>query len=174
MKSCAIIGHRPSRFKWKYNENNSGCKRLKKRLREQFAALYDQGVRRFYMGGALGTDLWAGEILLQMKACPEYSDIQLVAALPFEGYDEAWDKKQKERMKEICDQSEIVVVCKQPGAVSYKRRNYYMVDQANILLAVYDNDRSLRSGTGVTVNYARKKGLLIILIHPDTAMVSNE
>ena len=57
-----------------------------------------------------------------------------------------------------------------------KRVNYvdYMVDHAGCLLAVYDNDRSIRSGTGMTVNYARKKGLPITLIHPDKATISKE
>lgn len=49
-----------------------------------------------------------------------------------------------------------------------------MIDHADVLLAVYDNDRSIRSGTGMTVNYARKKGLPVILIHPDRATVTNE
>lgn len=44
-----LLAHRPTRFKFKYNENDSRCKRLKKRLREQFALLYDKGVRRFYV-----------------------------------------------------------------------------------------------------------------------------
>ena len=43
------------------------------------------------------------------------------------------------------------------GAVSYKKRNYYMVDNADFLLAVYDNDKKVRSGTGQTVNYALQK-----------------
>lgn len=34
-RSCAIIGHRPTQFKWKYKENNTGCKRLKKRIKDQ-------------------------------------------------------------------------------------------------------------------------------------------
>ena len=66
LKSCAITGHRPTRFKFKYNEDYSGCKRLKKRLHDQFAALYEQGVRKFLVGGALGVDMWSGEILLEM------------------------------------------------------------------------------------------------------------
>ena len=49
-----------------------------------------------------------------------------------------------------------------------------MVDHADCLLAVYDNDRNLRSGTMQTVNYARKRKLPIILIHPDSAAVSYE
>ena len=49
-----------------------------------------------------------------------------------------------------------------------------MVNHADCLLAVYDNVRQLRSGTMQTVNYARRKGLPITLIHPDSAEVSYE
>ena len=67
VKSCAITGHRPTRFKFGYKENYTGCKRLKKRLYEQFALLYEKGVRRFYVGGSLGVDMWAGEQVLTLK-----------------------------------------------------------------------------------------------------------
>lgn len=60
LHACAVTGHRPTRFKWKYNENNNGCKRLKKRMHDQFIVLYEKGVRRFLVGGALGVDQWAG------------------------------------------------------------------------------------------------------------------
>ena len=40
LRTCAVTGHRPTRFKWKYNENNNGCKRLKKRMHDQFIVLY--------------------------------------------------------------------------------------------------------------------------------------
>ena len=41
LQTCAITGHRPTRFKWKYDENNNSCKRLKKRMRDQFVLLYE-------------------------------------------------------------------------------------------------------------------------------------
>lgn len=173
MLSCAITGHRPSRFKWKYKENNNGCKRLKKRLHDQLVLLYENGYRCFYVGGAMGVDMWAGEILLQLKEQPEYHDIQLISALPFEGYDQEWDEWHKKRSHFIQAHTEVVVVGSQPGAIGYKKRNYYMVDHADVLLAVYDNG-TVRSGTGMTVNYARKKGLKIIFIHPDSAQVTTE
>lgn len=47
-----------------------------------------------------------------------------------------------------------------------------MVNHADCLLAVYDNNRSIRSGAEMTVNYAKKKDLPITLIHPDTGIVS--
>ena len=77
MTSCAISGHRPTRFKFGYKETHTGCKRLKRVMREQFDLLYQQGVREFYVGGALGVDMWAAEILLRMKEQSAYSDLLL-------------------------------------------------------------------------------------------------
>jgi len=170
-KSCAVTGHRPARFKWKYNENDTGCKLLKRQLREQFVSLYEKGTHRFYIGGALGVDLWAGEILLQMKEQPEYKDLEMVVALPFDGHDVGWYEQSRSRLRNLLNHSSETVAVgsgHEAPAVCYKRRNYFMVDHADCLLAVYDNDRSIRSGTGMTVNYAKKKRIPIIYIHPDT------
>ena len=159
LQTCAITGHRPARFKWKYDENNNGCKRLKKRMRDQFVLLYEQGVRQFWVGGALGVDMWAGEILLRLKEQPEYSEIKLMS---------------KKRLAFLIRHSEKTVVVGEKGQaleVNYRQRNEYMVDHADCLLAVYDNDRSIRSGTGMTVKYAKEKKLKLVLIHPDTATV---
>ena len=175
LESCAITGHRPARFKFKYNENNTGCKRLKKRLRDQLALLYEKGVRYYWIGGALGVDLWAGEILLRLKEQPDYKEIELMMALPFEGYDKDWVARSKERMAFLRQHSTntvIVGVAGQDAAKNYRRRNQFMVDYADCLLAVYDNVRSVRSGTGMTVHYAERKRLPVILIHPDTGIVT--
>lgn len=173
MISCAITGHRPTRFKFGYKENMSGCKRLKKRLHDQFILLYQQGVRKFFVGGSLGVDQWAGEILLRLKEQSAYSDIELIVAIPFAGHDATWDERSKNRLAFLlrhCAESVTVSTTNSPEA--YKARNYYMVDHADILVAVYDDDRAIRSGTGQTANYARKKGLPLIFIHPDSGVVS--
>lgn len=48
-----------------------------------------------------------------------------------------------------------------------------MVDRSVCGIAVYDQGRAIRSGTGMTANYAMKKKLLpVTFIHPDTALVS--
>ena len=175
MDACAITGHRPTRFKFGYKENYTDCKRLKKRLRDQFALLYQQGVRWFWVGGALGVDMWAGEILLRMKEQPEYQDIDLFLALPFEGHDAGWDERSKQRMDFLRDHCTGVIVTGvegQSAAQNYRQRNELMVENADVLVAVYDDDRAIRSGTGMTVNYARRKGLPVILIHPDTGVVT--
>ena len=174
MRVCTITGHRPTRFKFKYKENNNGCKRLKRRIREQLVLFYEQGVRVFWVGGALGMDMWAGELLLEMQLLPEYSDLELHIALPCSKHDAAWDNRSQKRMTALIRRSaECIIVGDSLTAESYQRRNRYMVDKADALLAVYDNDRSIRSGTGMTVHYAQKKGIPITLIHPDSALVSS-
>ena len=55
VKSCAITGHRPTRFKFGYKENYAGCKRLKKRLYEQFALLYKKECAAFMLVVHLGS-----------------------------------------------------------------------------------------------------------------------
>lgn len=171
---CAITGHRPSRFKFKYSEDYALCKKIKASMLEVFRKLHDEKeVRRFYVGGALGVDMWAAEQILRLKEQPGYEDIELVVALPFVGHDAKWDQRSKRRMEFIlqhCSRKEVIgnKDCRE----SYIKRNCYMVDQANYLVAVYDDVRNLRSGTMQCVRYARKKQVPVILIHPDTSMVT--
>lgn len=173
LHTCAVTGHRPTRFKWKYKENNNGCKRLKKRMHDQFIALYEKGVRRFLVGGTIGVDQWAGEILLRLKEQPEYSDIELVVVLPYPGHDKQWDPRSRERLAFLIQHSaECVTVGKYAGQASFTQRNRYMVDHADCLLAVYDGEQNLKSTTMQTVSYAEKKGIPALFIHPDTGVVS--
>lgn len=113
-------------------------------------------------------DMWAGELILRLKERPGYGDIKLVVVLPFEGHDAKWDERSKRRMDfllRMC--SDCIVVGKEDCRESYIKRNCYMVDHADYLVAVYDNKRNLRSGTMQTVRYAQIKEsqyLLLILI----------
>ncbi len=71
---------------------------------------------------------------------------------------------------------------KQADSVDYIGREYYdgcmidrnhrLVESAGLLLAVYNGIR--RSGTGATVNYARKLGREIIVIDPITRRITRE
>ena len=71
---------------------------------------------------------------------------------------------------------------KQADSVQYVSRRYYdgcmlernhrLVESAGLLLAVFNGVR--RSGTGATVNYARKMGREIIVIDPITRHVTHE
>ena len=44
----------------------------------------------FFVGGALGVDMWAGEQLLTLRAQTGYEDIKIIVVVPFIGYDSKW------------------------------------------------------------------------------------
>ena len=171
-KSCAIIGHRPTRFKFKYNENDSRCKRLKKRLREQFVELYHQGIHRFLVGGALGVDQWSGEILLKLKLEPEYKDIELVVVLPYQGHDERWDDRSRSRLAFLIKHSaECIIVGKRAWRDSFIQKDRYLVDHADCLLVVHNDDRK---DPEPIISYALQKNVLVICVHPDSGIISKK
>lgn len=94
--------------------------------------------------------------------------------LPFEEHDAGWDERSRKRMmilKQRC--TECLVIGKENNQKNYIRRNCYMVDHSDYMVAVYDNERNAESGAMQTVDYAEKKGISIVLIHPDTAKVDS-
>ena len=169
--SCAFTGYRPHRFPWKYNEADSRCVVLRKTLTEQIMALAKAGVTDYYSGGADGVDCWASLIVLSLRE--KSPTLKLHCVLPHEGQADKWSDSARERYHSIL---------KQADSVDYVSRAYYdgcmidrnhrLVESAGLLLAVYNGAK--RSGTGATVNYARKMGREIILIDPITQHITHE
>lgn len=88
--------------------------------------------------------MWSGEILLKLKEQPEYSDIELIIVLPHPEHDARCNERSKKRMlflRAYC--IECITVGTDPGPERYYKRNLYLVDHADCLVAVYDNDRTM-------------------------------
>ena len=157
-----------------YNEEDPLCQKLKECLLEQFRILHDEKfVRTFFVGGALGVDMWAGEQLLTLRAQTGYEDIIIIVVIPFIGYDSKWPDQSRHRLKKLIQNAnDSIVISHSADVSSYKKRNYYMVDHAEYIIGVFDNQKKLRSGTAQTVNYALHQGKVITLIHPDTMEIT--
>ena len=169
--SAAFTGHRPHKLPWKNDENDPRCIALEKALTEQITALAEAGITDFFSGMALGTDHYCAQIVLNLQK--KNPALHLHCILPHEGQENKWSDSAQERYHTIL---------KQADTVDYVSRTYYngcmidrnhrLVDSADLLLAVYNGVR--RSGTGSTVNYARKLGRKIIIIDPITRHITNE
>lgn len=168
---CAFTGHRPKRFPWKYNEIDYRCVLLKEVLAEQIAVLQAKGVTGWLTGMAEGVDVWASEIILGLRE--KNPMLKLHCVLPYEGQAEKWSASAQERYYSILKRADSITYISQDyydGCML--DRNRYLVNHAAYLLAVYNGVR--RSGTGATVNYARKMGREIIIIHPITRQAALE
>ena len=110
---------------------------------------------------------------MRLKETSGYEEFELAVILPFPGHDQKWDERSRKRLEFLIQNSaEHLVIEKNDCRESYVKRNCYMIDHADILLAVYDNDRSLHDDSIQPVRYAEEKRKEIILIHPDTAEVT--
>ncbi|MBQ9534812.1 MAG: DUF1273 family protein [Clostridia bacterium] len=164
--ACAFTGHRPQRFSFGYDETHPDCLRLKEALAQQIELLYLGGMRRFYTGCAQGVDMWAGEAVMELARTR--SDAELCCAVPFAGHELGWSAPLQRRYRDMLRAaSEVKVLRESFTPDCYHVRNRWLVDSSHMLLAVYDGSAA-RSGTGYTVNYARRLGRNIVCIRPDT------
>ena len=169
MKTCAFTGHRPQHLPFGMNENDDRCVKLKEALKEQIINLIEaEDVTHFITGMALGVDLYAAEIVLDLKA--RYPNITLESAIPCETQAVKWSMAQRERYYDIaaqCDKETMLQSHYSPDCMD--KRNRYMVDHADFIIAVWDGRPS---GTGKTVTYARdRNGKSIIVIDPVTLAI---
>ncbi len=169
-KSCAFTGHRPNKLPWRYDETDSRCVALKAVLAEQIAALAEAGVTQFLSGMAEAVDTWAALSVLDLRE--KNPAIKLHCILPCTAQAEKWSASSRELYRSILEQADSVVyVSRDYHKNCMLDRNRFLVEHASILLAVYNGAR--RSGTGATVNYARKIGREIIVIDPITRLISH-
>ena len=165
-KCCAFTGHRPEKLG--YPESDERCAALKERLRSLIVKLIEEdGVTHFISGMAQGVDMYAAEIVLELKK--QYPQITLECAIPYERQAVRWLEALRNRyfsIAERCDQETMLQRQYTPDCL--RKRNQYMVDHADIVLAVWNGSPS---GTGQTVWYARETGKPVWIFRPDTLEV---
>ena len=130
----------------------------------------NEGVTHFISGMAIGVDMYAAEIVLGLKA--SYPGITLESAIPCESQAAKWSEALRDRYFDIaskCDKETLIQTHYSPDCMD--KRNRYMVDHADVLIAVWDGSPS---GTGKTVRYAHQQGKSVTIIDPVSLDVTQE
>ena len=168
MKTCAFTGHRPKGLG--YLESDERCAALKEKLRSLIIRMMEEeGVTHFISGMAQGVDMYAAEIVLELKK--QYPQITLECAIPYERQAVRWPEALRDRyfsIAEHCDQETMLQTHYTQDCLW--KRNQYMVDHADIVLAVCN--MRLHSGSKQTVLMARRRLKPVWLIFPDTLELS--
>jgi uncharacterized phage-like protein YoqJ len=148
----AVTGHRPTKIGG-YDPNNPIRVAIREWLEHQVQLLKPStGIS----GMALGVDQDFAKVCIA-KAIP------LIAAIPFVGQENAWPDSSRRVYYDILKKAkETVVVCQGGYAASkMQKRNEWMVDNCDVLLAVWDGTSG---GTSNCVRYATKVKRLLIRI----------
>ncbi len=116
--------------------------------------LYNNGVRRFCIGGAVGFDTLAAKEVLRLKM--KHPDVSLVLILPCQDQDGAWSERDREMYSYILTcADEVEYVCDSYERGCMKKRNKRLVDACDVLVAYSYKERS---GSAQTVRMANEAG----------------
>lgn len=167
-KTVCFSGHRPEKLPDGGSECSQVIRTIKSILYKEILDSIDNGCTTFVTGLARGVDLWAGEMIMELKA--QGMPLRLVAAAPYRAHGSSFKGKDRFVLGNIfLKADEIVYVCENYSRDCMRLRNEYMVDRSDKLIAVVSD---YRSGTGQTIRYAERKRLEIKII--DAAKLEND
>lgn len=150
-QSVAFTGHRTIR--------PEHLERVKPLLASSIVQLYERGFRNFYCGMAVGFDLLAAEIVIDLKSiCPK---LRLIAAIPFHSQDRFYSDMDKARyQKAISQADERIILTTRYNRHAYRIRNAYLVEHSSHIISYFDASIGI-SGTGQTIHMAERQGIEI-------------
>lgn len=160
-KTVCFTGHRPEKLPGGSYAGDIRLNMIKSTLYYQIQLAIEQGFEFFINGLARGVDIWAAQYVIELRR--QYPDIKLISVMPFRNHSKGFKGKDLYDLNLVINNSdEVICVSDEFSKDCYRRRNYYMVDNSSRLIAVVEN---FRSGTGQTINYARKKGIDVKMIN---------
>lgn len=160
--TCSFTGYRPSKLPILSDKDSEGYKWLYGQLKEEIEELIEKGVCFFQTGMAQGVDLLCAEIVIELQL--KYN-IHLFAAIPCLNQTNGWSDEDKERYEFILGRCSGItnITDKEYTTGCMNKRNRFLVETAQYILAVYDGKKG---GTMSTVNYAIKQKRTIIILNP--------
>lgn len=179
MLRVCFTGHRPNKlggYNWDSAKNIEIMDKINDVVKNLIILNQD---KEFYFitGGALGTDQVAFKIVNELKGVFEDITITQEISVPFEKQPKAWfDKRDIDRYNTQLSMADKITYvdklerykCKNSKIGEYspskmQLRNMYMVDNSDIVIAVWNGDK--KGGTWNCIKYARNKNKKIVYIY---------
>ena len=113
------------------------------------------GVQYFGVGGALGFDTLAAQILFRLRET-DFPQMKVILVYPFEGFTSRWTDEQKDTYAwMLCQYDKCVCMASVPSKGAYLARNRHLVDESSHCIAYCIRDAG---GTAYTIRYAVNRG----------------
>ena len=123
---------------------------------------YNKGWKTFLVGGALGVDMLAGLVIVEMMTRHACDDIKLHLCIPHKDYNRKWYKQSHDELAYLKSYATTHVLHQDAMPFAIRMlfaRNHFMVDNSMLTCAIYDG-RVGTNGKGVggtfeCLSYAR-------------------
>jgi uncharacterized phage-like protein YoqJ len=141
MNVITLTGYKPHEIGI-FNEKHEGIIYIKKAIKKEIRKLVEDGVEWFTISGQLGTELWAAEVILQLKK--EYTCLRLGVFPPYLNQEDKWKEEKQEYYREILSQADYVnCITKRPyeNPGQLKLKNQFLIEKSKGLLILYDEEK---------------------------------
>ncbi len=163
--SCCFTGHRPEHLPWGHTQTRQDCMDFYLKLCRATEEMIDDGCRIFYCGMARGVDLMAAQIVLGLREARPELHLKLIAVCPHADQASLWNAKDKQMYQVLLSMADEVVTIEPHYSPScFHRRNRFMVDNCDYVIAGFDG--VTKGGTASTVAYAKRRGKRILMVPP--------
>ena len=170
MEICCFKGYKPFFLPYGKDESDPRCQKLKGIIEQTVKKVIAGGCRHFICGFDQGADMLFAETIVKLKVMYPY--IKLESVIPYEDQASKWSETERERYFELlahCDTETMLQA--QYASDCLTKRNKYMVNKSDILIAVYNGRLS---GAMEAVTYAKLQGKTIFSIDPETLEVTDK
>ena len=166
----SLTGHRPNKLAG-YKLTNNFYTRLRKRLiRIIERSLENYQVVECHSGMALGADTVWAQAIIDCRHRFGKDRVRLVADIPDYNQSSRWTDDSKRLWKALLGYADEVRTYNENDGKSYayvlNQRNIGMIDACDLLIAVYNGDKT--GGTANGFNYGKSTGKYITIIAPHT------
>ena len=171
VKIATISGYKPYELGI-FKQDHPAIPYIKKAIKEQLIVLLHEGLKWVIISGALGTELWAAEVVYELREQEEYHDLQLAVITPFLEQESKWNEQNREWYESILLEADFVdSVSRKPYEKpwQFRAKNQFFVDKSDVMLLFYDTEKegSPKFLYDTAVKYQQKQDYDIRLIQFD-------
>ncbi|MBP1949729.1 SLOG family protein [Virgibacillus litoralis] len=139
MKVLAVTGYKPMELNI-FKPDDQRVSFVKAAIEKRLIGFIEEGLEWVLLSGQMGVELWAGEVLLDLK---ERYDIKLAIIPPFENQESRWPEAIQQVYQELTMNADFY----QPlykgdykGAYQFKAKNKWLVDKSDACLILLDDE----------------------------------
>ncbi len=147
-------------------DNLEGVKKSISKLLDEIISKTDYVY--FLNGLSIGYDLYVSQEILKIRN--HNKKILLEAVLPYEEQSKNWNEKTRNDYYEIIEKSDVdTLLQKYYSADCFKNRNKYMIDNSQVLIAIWNKKNNHLSHA---IRYANSKGKPVNIIDTEKLTVA--
>lgn len=140
-KVLAISGYKPFELGI-FQKDHPSVLFIKKAIKKELIPMIDEGLEWVLISGQLGVELWAAEVVLELKL--DYPELKLAIITPFLDQEASWNENNKEWYESILAQADFIDSVTKKGYEKpwqFRIKNQFFIEKSNAMLLLYDQEK---------------------------------